>query len=49
MPADWKWKTIIEPHKVKMVGPLGFTTGAERGQMPAATHHNLFNIPAAGK
>lgn len=46
MPADWKWKTIIEPHKIKMVEPLGFTTEAERRQVLAAAHYNLFNIPA---
>jgi len=44
--VDWKWKTIIEPHKVKMVEPLGFTTRKEREQVIAKAHYNMFNIPA---
>ena len=44
--TDWKWKTIIEPHRIKMVEPLGFTTRKEREQVLAKAHYNLFNIPA---
>ncbi len=43
---EWKWKTIIEPFKIKTVEPLGFTTRAERLQILEAAHYNLFNIRA---
>ncbi|MFA5162258.1 MAG: tryptophanase [Elusimicrobiales bacterium] len=43
---DWKWKTVIEPHRIKTVEPLGFTSRRERGEILARAHYNLFNIPA---
>src|SRR3989339_737147 len=43
---DWKWKTIIEPFKIKSVEPLGFTTREERLKILNAAHYNLFNIRA---
>ena len=39
-------KTIIEPFKVKMVEPLGFTTLKERQRALKTAHYNLFNVPA---
>ncbi len=41
-----KWKTIIEPFKIKMVEPLGFTTDKERADLLKKAHYNLFQIPA---
>lgn len=43
---DWKWKTIIEPHRIKVVEPLGFTTDAERKEILEKAKYNMFNIPA---
>lgn len=43
---DWKWKTIIEPHKIKMVEPLGFTTRKEREEIIKRAHYNMFAIKA---
>jgi tryptophanase len=43
---DWKWKTIIEPFKIKSVEPLGITTREERQHILASAHYNLFNIRA---
>ncbi|MFA6434756.1 MAG: tryptophanase [Elusimicrobiales bacterium] len=43
---DWKWKTIIEPFKIKTVEPLGFTTREERLKILEQAHYNLFNIRA---
>ncbi len=42
----WKWKTIIEPFRIKSVEPLGFTTDAERALVLKQAHYNLFNIKA---
>lgn len=42
----WKWKTIIEPFKVKSVEPLGFTTKDEREKVLQEAYYNLFKIPA---
>lgn len=43
---EWKWKTIIEPFKIKTVEPLGFTTREERVRLLEQAHYNLFNIRA---
>lgn len=43
---DWKWKTIIEPFKIKMVEPLGFTTREEREKILESAYYNMFNIKA---
>lgn len=45
-PADWKWKTIIEPHRIKTVEPLGFTSRKEREEVLSKAFYNVFNIPA---
>jgi tryptophanase len=41
-----KWKTIIEPFKIKSVEPLGITTREERLKALEQAHYNLFNIKA---
>jgi len=46
MNNKWNWKTIIEPFKIKMVEPLGFTTREEREKILEQAHYNLFNIKA---
>lgn len=43
---NWKWKTIIEPFKIKMVEPLGFTTEKQREEILERAHYNMFNIKA---
>ncbi|HAF94584.1 MAG: tyrosine phenol-lyase [Elusimicrobia bacterium GWF2_52_66] len=43
---EHKWKTIIEPFKIKSVEPLGFTTREERLKLLEQAHYNLFNIRA---
>ncbi len=43
---EWKWKTIIEPFKIKSVEPLGITTRDERKTVLEQAHYNLFNIKA---
>jgi len=43
---NWKWKTIIEPFKIKMVEPLGFTTREEREKVIEQAYYNMFNIKA---
>jgi tryptophanase len=43
---SWKWKTIIEPFRIKSVEPLGFTTAPERQRILKAAHYNVFAIPA---
>jgi tryptophanase len=43
---NWKWKTIIEPFKIKMVEPLGFTTREEREKILENAYYNMFNIKA---
>lgn len=43
---EWKWKTIIEPFKIKSVEPLGVTTREERLAALEMAHYNLFNIKA---
>ncbi len=41
-----KYKTIIEPFKIKSVEPLGFTTPEERKEVLRKADYNLFKIPA---
>ena len=41
-----KYKTIIEPFKIKSVEPLGFTTQEERKEVLRKADYNLFKIPA---
>jgi tryptophanase len=43
---NWPWKTIIEPFKIKMVEPLGFTTREERQKILENAYYNMFNIKA---
>ncbi len=43
---DSRWKTIIEPFKIKSVEPLGITTREERVAALEQAHYNLFNIKA---
>lgn len=38
--------TLIEPFRIKSVEPIRFTTKAERQQILANCHHNLFLIPS---
>ncbi len=40
-------KTIIEPHRVKMVEPIRLTDRHEREQLIEAAHYNLFLLQAA--
>ena len=42
----WKWKTIIEPFKIKCVEPLGFTTRVEREAALRKGGYNMFNVPS---
>lgn len=41
-----KFKTVIEPFKIKVVEALKFTTPEEREQILQKAAYNLFNIPA---
>jgi tyrosine phenol-lyase len=41
-----KFKTIIEPFKIKAVEPIKFTTGEEREEILRKAGYNVFNIPA---
>ncbi len=41
-----RWKTIIEPFKIKAVEPLGFTTREERENILREAGYNVFAIPA---
>ncbi len=43
---ETKWKTIIEPFKIKSVEPLGVTTREERLKALEQAHYNLFNVRA---
>jgi len=43
---NWKWKTIIEPFRIKTVEPLGVTDDDERARILAEAHYNLFAIHA---
>lgn len=43
---DTRWKTIIEPFKIKSVEPLGFTSEAEREGVLREACYNVFAIPA---
>ncbi|MEN3037730.1 MAG: tryptophanase [Candidatus Kryptonium sp.] len=41
-----KFKTIIEPFKIKVVEPIKFTTQEEREEILKKAGYNVFNIPA---
>ena len=41
-----RWRTIIEPFRIKTVEPLGFTTDEERERVLRKASFNVFNIPA---
>jgi len=41
-----KFKTIIEPFKIKVVEPIKFTTEEEREEILKRAGYNVFNIPA---
>ncbi|MCX5796251.1 MAG: tryptophanase [Elusimicrobia bacterium] len=43
---EGRWKTIIEPFRIKTVEPLGFTTEAEREAVLRDASYNVFAIPA---
>ncbi|MBI5209312.1 MAG: tryptophanase [Elusimicrobia bacterium] len=43
---EQRWKTIIEPFKIKVVEPLGFTTEDEREKILREACYNIFNIRA---
>jgi tryptophanase len=42
-----RWKTIIEPHRIKSVEPIRMTTVAERDGYLREAGYNLFNLHAA--
>ena len=41
-----KFKTIIEPFKIKSVEPIRWTTREEREQLLRRAHYNLFQLPS---
>src|SRR3990167_8962044 len=41
-----KWKTVIEPFRIKTVEPLGLTVPTERKTLLEQAYYNLFKIPA---
>jgi tryptophanase len=43
---DYKFKTIIEPFRIKAVEPLPMLTCRERGLALEKAHFNLFSLPA---
>src|SRR4051794_26290280 len=40
------WRTIIEPHRIKVVEPIRMTTRAERERLLAEAGNNLFSLRA---
>jgi tryptophanase len=42
-----RWKTIIEPHRIKSVEPIRMTTVEERDRYLREAGYNLFNLHAA--
>ena len=44
MPGEGRFKTIIEPHRVKTVEPIRMTTRAERAGLLAEAGYNLFAL-----
>ena len=45
-PADPRYRTIIEPFKIKVVEPIRMTTLEERGAILRQARYNMFNIHA---
>ncbi len=41
-----RWRTLIEPFRVKVVEPLGFTTEPEREEALREASYNVFQVPA---
>jgi tryptophanase len=41
-----RWRTIIEPFRIKAVEPLGFTTAEERRRVLKRASYNVFAVPA---
>ena len=41
-----RWRTIIEPFRIKVVEPLGFTTAAERRRVLRRAGYNVFAVHA---
>jgi tyrosine phenol-lyase len=46
VPCTVPVRTIIEPFRIKSVEPIRWTTRAQREQLLAAAHHNMFLLPA---
>ena len=45
-PVDPRFKTVIEPFKIKVVEPIPFTSRDEREVLLRDAGYNLFNLPA---
>ncbi len=45
-PVDPRYKTVIEPFKIKVIEPIPFTTRKERGKLLKEAGYNLFNLPS---
>ena len=43
---DYKFKTIIEPFRIKVVEPLPMLTPANPNFAHEKAHYNLFSLPA---
>ncbi len=46
-PVMDRWKTIIEPHRIKSIEPIRMTTVEERDRYLREAGYNLFNLHAA--
>lgn len=46
VPTEHRFRTIIEPHRVKVIEPIRLTTRAERERLLAAAGRNLFALRA---
>jgi tryptophanase len=44
--SERRFRTIIEPHRVKVVEPIRMTTREERVSLLSVAHHNLFALHA---
>lgn len=47
MTAQWNFKTIIEPFKIKVIEPIKFSTRKEREELLKKAHYNLFNLKSS--